>query len=367
MWDRSVKFSPDLDDLASVLTFIPCFVVKVEGDPLEQNRYRLCVPTLFGYGEKNWTNWVHKAGFSNSSASYNGDVGMHWPSTPGEMGFYAVSQADYLNGFYMPCGVVSEEPDKSKTTIIKEAKNANKKNEGHMHYYMKTPSGHTLAFTDKNGDEGVALIHASGQGLFISGAFKGNNPNQNAKQETKVRTADVRGDKSVATQTADSPSKVFRDGQGVVSLLGQNGSGLSVLDTGKGGTVLLTSQESNSGTTGPSIYMTSEGGGLILLTAGNVQLQMRGALGDIKVTKQVIQEAIREDVETKVIKVFKNYLKFFWKRAFNIADSSSGDSNNPSNSNPSSNNTVSNTNTGNITSSPVTTTNSDGTQNISGI
>lgn len=367
MWDNILRSAPGLDSVVKSLYLCPCYIVKTEGDPLKLGRYRCCVPTLYGEGEQNWTNWVHKAGFSNSSASYNGDVGMHFPSTPGEMGLYGFQQTNPMKGFYIPLGAVSEKPEADKGTIIKEVKSANKKNEGYMHYYMKTPSGHTLAFTDKVGDEGVALIHASGQGLFISGGFKGNNPNQNEKQATKTRTAEVRGDKSVATQTADPPSKVFKDSQGVLALIGQNGSGLSVLDTGKGGTVLLTSQESNSGTTGPSIYMTSEGGGLILLTAGNVQLQMRGALGDIKVTKQVIQEAIREDVETKVIKVFKNYLKSFWKRAFNIADSSSGDSNNPSSSNSNNTNTASNTNMGNITSAPATTTNSDGSQSISGV
>lgn len=366
MWDNILRSAPGLDSVVKSLYLCPCYIVKTEGDPLRLGRYRCCVPTLYGEGEQNWTNWVHKAGFSNSSASYNGDVGMHFPSTPGEMGLYGFQQTNPMKGFYIPLGAVSEKPEADKGTIIKEVKSANKKNEGYMHYYMKTPSGHTLAFTDKVGDEGVALIHASGQGLFISGGFKGNNPNQNEKQETKVRTAAVRGDKSVATQTADSPSGVFRDGQGVISLLGQNGSGINILDTKSGGTVLMSTHASNGSHEGPSIYMSTEDGGLILLTAGSAQLQVRGPTGDIKVTKQPIQElASKEQVEIKFTKRLKAHLKSFWKRAFNVADSSSsGDSNS---SNSSNTNTASNTNMGNITPSPVTTTNSDGSQNISGV
>lgn len=364
MWEEFVRSGPDLDSITTALTMVPCYVVKVEGDPLELNRYRCCVPTLYGEGEQNWTNWVHKAGFSNSSASYNGDVGVHWPSTPGEMGLYAFQQLNPVKGFYIPLGTVSEEPKAEKSTIIKEVKSANKKNEGHMHYYMKTPSGHTLAFTDKVGDEGVAVMHASGQGLFISGGFKGNNPNQNEKQETKTRTADVRGDKSVPTQTADHPSKVFREGQGVVSLLGQNGSGINVVDTKSGGTVLISTHTSSGSSDGPSIYMSTEDGGLILLTAGAAQLQVRGPKGDIKVTAQPVAEAVRENIEAKYTKRLKTYMKTFWKRAFNIQTASdSGGSNNPS----SSSSTAQNTNMGNISSAPVTTTGPGGLTNVSGV
>jgi hypothetical protein len=364
MWDQSVKVSTDLDDFTAALTFIPCYTTKVEGDPLNKNRCRCCVPTLFGYGEKNWTNWIHKAGVSNSGATMNGDTGFHWPSVPGEMGFYVVSQADFLNGFYMPCGVVSEDTDKEKTTIIKEVKSANKKNEGHLHYYLKTPSGHTLAFTDKVGDEGVAIMHASGQGIFISGGFKGNNPNQNAKQETKTRTAQVRGDKSVITQTADSAGSVFRDGQGIISLLGQNGSGINVVDTKSGGTVLISTHASSGSHEGPSIYMSTEDGGLILLTAGSAQLQVRGTKGDIKVTKQPVQELpSKEQIEVKYTKRLKAHIKDFWKRAFNIEDAPSGGGQQGQSGQSSSSSGAQNTNMGNISPAPIT--NSDGS--ISGV
>ena len=363
MWEEFVRSGPDLDSITTALTMVPCYVVKVEGDPLELNRYRCCVPTLYGEGEQNWTNWVHKAGFSNSSASYNGDVGVHWPSTPGEMGLYAFQQLNPVKGFYIPLGTVSEEPKAEKSTIIKEVKSANKKNEGHMHYYMKTPSGHTLAFTDKVGDEGVAVMHASGQGLFISGGFKGSNPSQSEKQETKVRTADVRGDKSVVTQTADSPSKVFKEGQGTVMLLGQNGSGINVVDTKSGGTVLISTHKASGSSDGPSIYMSTEEGGLILLTAAGAQLQIRGAKGDIKVTKQVIQEAVKEDVEGKFTSKLKSYAQSFWKRAFNIQTASNSGGSTPS----SSSSPTSNTNMGNISPAPVTTTGSGGLTNVSGV
>ncbi len=367
MWDQSVKIAPDLDDLTSAFTFIPCFVVKTEGDPLGANRYRLCVPTVFGYGEENWTNWIPKIGVSNSSASLNGDVGIHWPSAPGEMGFYALQQGDFLNAVYVPGGVVSEDAKKDKVTSIKEVKHAMEKGEDHLHYYLKTPSGHTLAFTDKVGDEGVALMHASGMGLFMSGAFKGSNPTQAAKKETIARTAAVRGDKSVTTQTADSPGGVFKDGQGLIGLYGQNGSGVTVMDTNGHGTLFLGAHGSNGSPQGPSIYMSTQDGGVMLLTVGGVQLQIRGAKGDIKVTKQVIQEAIKEDIETKFTQKLKDYMKSFWRRAFNIKSDGSGGGNGQSASSGSQGSGAQNTNMGNISPAPITTTTPGGGTQVSGV
>jgi hypothetical protein len=48
--------------------------------------------------------------------------------------------------------------------------------------------------------------------------------------------------------------------------------------------------------------MSSKDGGSIILTAGQAQVQIRGKTGDIKFSKNIIQELVKFEVEQDAIK-----------------------------------------------------------------
>jgi hypothetical protein len=195
-----------------------------------------------------------------------------------------------------------------------EVKGAIKSKKDHLIYLMKSPSGNTLHMADETGSELMSVKHAGGFGLNLIGGFKGSEPEQEEKEETKFRTAEVRGDKCVGCQTSDGPGEVLAEGNCIIQLAGMNGSGFHVQDFDGKGTILITAHAKNGEAEGPSIMMYSEDGGGILLTAGDAQLFIDGSKGHVSVTRQIILEMQRKPVEDYTSSI-KNAIKAFMRKA----------------------------------------------------
>jgi len=314
-WFYPLDIPPAYHHILNMATPHFGYITKTEGDPLRRGRCRVCVPSVFGEGEENWTNYIEVIGSSKGSTKNKGDVGFHKPSTVGEQVLVFFKNGDPFQPVAIPLGYWSKDAKAGEQMMPVEVKNAADQDKQHLVTTLKTPAGHNIYFGDETGNELARFQHAAGFGLNLIGGIKGSEPSQNEKSATKYRTANMRGDQCVGCETSKSVGELFKDGTCVIQLAGQNGSGLSVVDDESGGTLLIATHEQNGSEQGPSIYMSTKEGGLIILTAGGAQLQVRGAKGDIKVSKMPVQELVREDVENKFTRKMLSYIKGFMRKA----------------------------------------------------
>jgi len=296
-------------------TFHLAYVVQNHGDPLTRGRVRVCCPSLYGEGREEWTNWVDISNAHIGSSENNGDVGIHWPAMPGQLVLLGFKAGDEWCPFVIPGPIWSNDAKAGEQLMPKEVKNAADEDKQHLVNTLKTQAGHNVYFGNETGKELARFQHAAGFGLNLIGGIKGSEPSQGKEEPTKYRTANMRGDECVGCETAKKPGEIFKDGKSIVQLAGQNGSGLSIVDDSEGGTLLLSTHQTNGSEQGPSIYMSTKEGGLILFTVGDTQLQIRGNKGDIKVTKLPVQECSKEKIEEKFTKKLKNYIKEFMRKA----------------------------------------------------
>jgi len=315
MWSDFLVFDPSIQNVVALTTFHQAVVRKVEGDPLGMGRIQVECPDLHGVGEENYTNYVDVCGLPIGGGYNKGDCGIYWPMQPRQTVLYGYAAGDMLQPIAIPSGTVAESVDDKTGHLPIEVRNAQKKGKEHLVYMLKTPAGHTIYMGDETGKETLSVKHAAGFGLNLIGGFKGSEPTQSEGKETQPRTAERRGDKCVGCQTSKSPGELLKDGNAIVQLASLNGSGICIQDSDDGGTLLISVHNSNGSSQGPSFYMSTKEGGVILLTAGSAQLQVRGNKGDVKVTKQIVQEAIKEEVETKYTQRLKDYVKNFMKAA----------------------------------------------------
>jgi len=302
MWETPTIVNPDAGNILKAVTFSDCVIRKTEGDPKGDNRVQVECPVKGHTGKENWTGWVEVGGMPIGGTHNKGDTGISWPMSPRQRGVLVYIDGDPMNAIVFPAGPSSESKDSKVGLLPKETVNAIKKKEGHLVYQLKTPAGAGLTMNDATGKEGVALQSHTGSGLFIDSPNKGSEPTQKEKEETKPRTAYKRGTDCVACKTQKGPGEVFKDKVGYVRLLGQNGSGLTIVDAEDGSGIIIRVADSKNSENGPSIFMSSKDGGSIILTAGAAQVQVRGKTGDVKMNKDIIQELVRFPVETDVVK-----------------------------------------------------------------
>jgi hypothetical protein len=302
MWETPTIVNPDAGNILKAVTFSDCVIRKTEGDPKGDNRVQVECPVKSGTGKENYTSWVEVGGMPIGGTHNKGDTGISWPMSPRQRGVLVNIDGDPMNQIVFPAGPSSESKDSKVGLLPKETSNAITKKKGHLIYQLKTPAGAGLTMNDETGKEGVALQSNTGAGLFIDGPNKGEEPKQSEKEETKFRTAYKRGDDCVACKTQKAPGEVFKNKVGYVRLLGQNGSGLTIVDAEDGSGMIIRVADSKNSEKGPSIFMSSKDGGSIILTAGAAQVQVRGKTGDVKFNKNIIQELVKFEVETDTIK-----------------------------------------------------------------
>ena len=301
-WGDQIDVPPSFHHLLNYSTFHWGYVAKTEGvDDLERGRVRICIPAM-GEGEENWTNPTHVLSNNISSTKLEGDHGLHTPPQVGQQVLVFFKDGDPLQPFAIPGPPWSEEPEAGKQMFPKEVKEAANQDKQHLVHMWKTPAGHTLYMGDETNKEAAYFMHAGGFGIFMDGGIKGTEPTQNEKQATKPRTAERRKDKSVATKTQKGPGELYKDGKATLRILGQNGSGITMVDAADGSGMIIRVADSKNSENGPSIFMSSKDGGSIILTAGAAQIQIRGKTGDVKFNKNIIQELIKYEVEIESVR-----------------------------------------------------------------
>ena len=291
---------PMLDMMRS--TFHLAYVVQNHGDPLERGRVKLCCPGLYGEGKENWTNWTDMSNANIGTSENKGDAGIHWPAAPGQLVLLGFRAGDEMQPFAIPGPIWSDDSEKGKQLAPKEILNAAKKTEDHMNYCLKTPAGHTVIMNDTPEKESVSILHAGGFGITMDGGMtkKGEQP---GKEEPSVyRKEYKRGDDAVASKTQKSPGEIYKNKAGHLRILGQNGSGITMVDAADGSGMIIRCADSMNSENGPSIFMSSLDGGSIILTAGKAQIQIRGKTGDVKFNKNIIQELIKYKVEIESVR-----------------------------------------------------------------
>jgi hypothetical protein len=292
-----------LEDELTFAGFYPAIARVLHEGPKGAVRFE--VPDMYGTDDgsgENLSDWIEASPGSVGGLENKGDHGAYFPPAEGALYAMGFIGRDHTQPFVIPLGMYSEEPEPNKELASKEFKEAIKKKENHRFHQYKTPAGAGWSINDTTGKEGIAFQSNTGAGLFIDGPNKGEEPKQEKDKKTKARTAYKRGDDCVACKTQKAPGEVFKNKVGYVRLLGQNGSGLTIVDADDGSGMIIRVADSKNSENGPSIFLSSKDGGSIILTAGAAQVQVRGKTGDVKFNKNIIQELVKFEVETDTIK-----------------------------------------------------------------
>jgi hypothetical protein len=307
MWETPTIVNPDAGNILKAVTFSDCVIRKTEGDPKGDNRVQVECPVKSGVGKENYTSWVEVGGMPIGGTHNKGDTGISWPMSPRQRGVLVNIDGDPMNQIVFPAGPSSESKDSKVGLLPKETANAIKKKQGHNIYQLKTPDGSGLTITTTVNKEQLIIQGPSGC-LVFNGGIKGKEPTQKEGEETKPRPPGVytRNTDTQADGTQKAPGEIFKDKAGYVRLLGQNGSGITMIDAEDGSGMIIRCADSKNANTGPSIIMSSKDGGSIIFSVGSgankFQLKLRGKTGDMKSTKTIIQEDLYFPVEESMIK-----------------------------------------------------------------
>jgi hypothetical protein len=338
MWDSKTVIPPSLEHVLHAAT-LHQVVIKDLKDPQKAGRVRAEYVGGLGSGEENYTDWADFMGNTMSSGSGKTASGIWWPPQRDDLAYMGFKDGDLLQPFIVPGPVWREKPDGDEQVLPAEVLAVSKQNIRDMTRIrqIKDESGNTLSFSSIAGKEHLMLVNTFGEGLYLIAPGKGTDPKEGPNSDSELRTAFTREDKSVATQTAPKPGEVLKSKEAVMGLLGLNGGGLMVYSGDGKGSITLQASNANGETNGPSIFLDSKNSAIIL-TAGDTQLVINGQKGQVEVTKQVVQEKPKIDVET-TIKNHKNFLKSnlsYFTSAGSSSSSSSGQSSGQSSSGSSS-------------------------------
>ncbi len=201
------------------------YVVKTDGDPLTRTRVKVCCPTLWGEGEENWSNWLDVAGTPIGSGKLKGDAGIHWPCLPGQRVMVGFSNMDPLTPFVVPAGIWSSQSKSGKQEMPLEAKYAADNGEDHKMNIIKTEAGHTLAFNNVAGKEGMFFVDWTGQGLYMTAFSDGEDKKSGANEATYSREAETRLARLTIDGTSKEIGEITKDGKAGISICGLNGMG----------------------------------------------------------------------------------------------------------------------------------------------
>jgi len=271
-------------------------VVKDVKDPEGRGRVRVECPGLLGKGKKNWTPWAEV--FANPIGSNNsgdGDEGIWWPLQHGQIVGVGYLTGDPFAYFVIPGPPCQEKPEAGTQLTPEEAKKIGgkeKPRERTRLNIVKTESGHTLFFDSRGKKEKMFLVDWTGSGLFVSAPGKKQDEEEKEGEESKPRKGERRGTKLVVTGTAKKPSEILRDGSMLMGLLDLIGQGIIQFATDGRGMVAVFATK-GPGQIGPSLVLDSQKDNAYV-TAGDVQIQILGEKGHIRVTRQIVKEAAKK-------------------------------------------------------------------------
>lgn len=278
--------------------------VKDLKDPDGRGRVRLEVTSLLGDGKEHWSGWVEPMAHHIGSSRREGDCGIWWQPVVDQFVLVGFLNGDYDAPFYIPGPAWQKELTQISPLIPKEVKNVILADlrQGTRVRVFKTEAGHTLLMDDNGKMEKLALVDWTGSGLYLVAPGKEEDEKEQPGSGSKFRkNQETRETRLVALGTSKKPSEILSGNTHYLSLLDLNGQGLSCIAKDDEGMVSIKAAK-NNGEVGPSIVLDAKNN-RIFLTAGNTQLQILGDMGKIMVTRQIIQESVKTDVETGIKQV----------------------------------------------------------------
>jgi hypothetical protein len=307
-----------LDHVMNAATFTLGTIWNVN-DEMGLGQSRIQVDKVFDEGKENWTYWCPVIGNQISGNDQRVASGMWWPGQPGDICLVGFKDGDFLQPFAIPGIVQAKKPQPGNAILPAEIKTLTDRNtrEGTRSYYLGTPAGHTLFFSDVAGREGGYLTDCWGQGLFWVANGKGQDPKEEAGGPSKVREGYTRQDNTVFTQTAKRPGEILKTGESLMGLMDLNGSGLTMLAKEGAGSLIIQANNTNGSVKGPSIIIDALAEHIVM-TAGGTQLVVDGPQNQVEATRLVVQEKMRIEIEPTIQKFkdfIKDKLKYFSKSA----------------------------------------------------
>lgn len=284
-------------------------VVRDVKDPSGRGRVRVECPSLWDKGEKNWSYWCEICAFPVGSSYRDGDHGIWWTPVPGERVLVGFIAGEHHGAFCIPGPPWQVEPGEKQEIIPLEAKKITDRDvrEGTRIRQIKSEAGHTWFMDDNGKSECMFVCDWTGAGLFFDAPGKKEDVKEEKNGPSYFRSAERRMTRTAFAQTSKKPSEIIEGGTAFTGLMDLNGQGISLLAKDDKGLVAICANK-EKGENGPSIILDADND-MILLTAGETQLQILGKKGYIAVTRQII-------LETQLIKV-KEFFQALWDRLKN--------------------------------------------------
>jgi hypothetical protein len=286
----------------------------------DKTRFGVEIPSLYGTGEDRIFNWVETAGLplGTTDEKREGDCGIYWPPVAGQYVLVGNIAGNPQHKFAIagPPGYISFEND--DPSIPKEVKEVMKKRgarEGTRIRMLKSEAGHTLAFSDNEGQEAAFLMDSTGQTFFMVAPGKGKSPKET--KDTKVsygRKSEPRRDRSVMDASAPAPGEATKDGIAYMGFFDLCGSGMATISKDGQGTLVIKASR-NPGDSNPLSIVMDTKDNVIILTAGEAQFKVDGKRGHTYSTSQIVQEHQKVDTKPLINKIF-NELKGYYKGIF---------------------------------------------------
>lgn len=293
MSGRPISFvTSDVSQIVQQSTF-HLGVVRDVKDPDCRGRVRVEVPSLWGEGEQCWSYWIEVCNHPVGSSYRDGDHGIWWCPVPGERVLVGFVAGEHHGAFCIPGPAWQIEPEKQKELIPLEAKKISDEKgarEGTRIREIKSEAGHSWFVDDRGKSECMFFCDWTGAGLYFDSPGKEEDVKEKDGDPSYFRNAERRQTKTAFAQTAKKPSELIEGGVSVTGFMDMIGQGIAhIAQDGQGRVAIYANTK--LGEAGPSIILDA-GNNLILLTAGETQLQILGNDGHIKVTRQIIQNAI---------------------------------------------------------------------------
>jgi hypothetical protein len=289
-------FFPSPELMKQFCTFHAAKVISL-ADPESRGRVLVECPGVMGKGSGNTSCWVEMSGNPVGSAIGKGDEGLWWPLQAGQcvlLGFVSGYPAALW------CVPGPAPGDGGKPLIPAEPKSYGDGRKASRCRIIKSEAGHSILMDDNGKSELFAALNWTGSGLAIYGPGKEADDSEGAGAPSKPRKGQRRETKSIFGGDAPSPSSIVEGGVEYMALLDLIASGIYFeADDKKGGKLCIGVRKSPGEDPVCSLVMDAERK-IVLLTAGECQMQLIGPLKRAYFTKLMI-------METKLLPVKKYF------------------------------------------------------------
>jgi hypothetical protein len=298
-------FYPSPELITQYCTFHMARVVDVK-DPEGRGRIRVEVPGLLSEGKENWTDWLDVGGTSiGGIKDSDGDEGIWWPMQVGQVVLVGFISGDPFVLWAIPGPPCQRGKGKNKQLIPREAKIAGKDNprDTTRVRQIKSEAGHTVLFDDRGKKEKMMLVDWTGAGLFTVCPGKEADEEEKEGEESKRRKGPRRKMKTIVTKSSEKPGKLLMDGNYTLGLLDMIGSGLIEWCSDEQGMVAVFARNKDGEIKASALADAANE--RFFITAGRMQIQVLGKENKIAVTRQIIQQCEKIDVESVIEQMAK--------------------------------------------------------------